>query len=158
LTENSGSSVKPVRDETIRVTLGRPEPLPTSPRPVVPSIDLSSTSTPRSWKSTVAQSDPDRDQNAAAGVSPRRYQGSRDQPATKAAARQAPRPNSADPAALLSQAEAKLEALNTYQVRISRIERVGGQLLPEEEILLSIRRHPKAVRLEWPSGANKGRE
>jgi len=43
-------------------------------------------------------------------------------------------------------------------VEISRQERVQGQLQAEEEILLSIRSDPKAVRLEWSSGPNKGRE
>ena len=60
--------------------------------------------------------------------------------------------------AILSRAEAKLDALQTYQMRVSRLERVNGQLQPEEEILLSIRREPKAVRLEWASGPSKGRE
>jgi hypothetical protein len=35
---------------------------------------------------------------------------------------------------------------------------VGGRLQPEESILLSIRRDPKAVRLEWSAGPNQGRE
>src|SRR5204863_9883716 len=47
---------------------------------------------------------------------------------------------------------------DTYQVKIARIERVGGRLQPEEEIPLSIRRDPKAVRLEWAAGPNQGRE
>ena len=46
----------------------------------------------------------------------------------------------------------------TYQAKVSRLERVNGHLQPEEEILLSIRREPKAVRLEWSSGPSKGRE
>jgi hypothetical protein len=60
--------------------------------------------------------------------------------------------------AILTQAEAKLDTLRSYQMRVSRQERVNGQLQPEEEILLSIRRDPKAVRLEWASGPSKGRE
>ncbi len=63
-----------------------------------------------------------------------------------------------DAKAILAQAEARLNGMNTYQVKISRIERVGGQLQPEEDILLSIQRDPKAVRLEWTDGPNKGRE
>ncbi len=39
---------------------------------------------------------------------------------------------------------------------MQRRERVGGSVLPEEEILLSIRRKPKAVRLEWMNGSSKG--
>lgn len=52
----------------------------------------------------------------------------------------------------------RLETLASYQVTIKRQERVGDNLLPAEEVLLSIRRKPRAVRLEWPDGANKGRE
>ena len=63
-----------------------------------------------------------------------------------------------DTKAILAQAEARLNGMNTYQVKISRIERVGGQLQPEEDILLSVQRDPKAVRLEWADGPNKGRE
>jgi hypothetical protein len=65
---------------------------------------------------------------------------------------------SQDPGTILAQSEAKLRSLSTYQVKVSRVERVGGQLQPEEEIILSIRRDPKAVRLEWPVGPNQGRE
>jgi hypothetical protein len=63
-----------------------------------------------------------------------------------------------DAGMLLSRADATLDALKTYQVRMTRVERVGGQLQPEEEILLSVRRDPKAVRLEWTTGQNQGRE
>ena len=70
-----------------------------------------------------------------------------------------PRPAvQADLNAILSKAESKLESMRTYQMQVSRLERVGGQVQPEEEIVLSIRRDPKAVRLEWASGASKGRE
>jgi hypothetical protein len=48
--------------------------------------------------------------------------------------------------------------MSTYQVKITRVERVGGQPQAEEEALLSIRRNPKAVRLEWVDGPSKGRE
>jgi hypothetical protein len=48
--------------------------------------------------------------------------------------------------------------MRTYQVAITRTERVNGQVLPEEKALLSIQRNPKAVRLEWPEGPNQGRE
>ncbi len=41
---------------------------------------------------------------------------------------------------------------------MTRQERVGSELLPVEEVILSVRRQPKAVRLEWPAGKNKGRE
>lgn len=64
----------------------------------------------------------------------------------------------ADSAALLARALARLDGIKTYKVKITRLERVNGQLQPEEDILLSIRRDPKAVRLEWSSGPSKGRE
>jgi hypothetical protein len=48
--------------------------------------------------------------------------------------------------------------LQTYQVRVSRLERINGHLQPEENLVLSIQREPKAVRLEWAAGPNQGRE
>jgi hypothetical protein len=66
--------------------------------------------------------------------------------------------NASEAGAILAQAEAKVRALKTYKVKVSRIERVGGQLQPPEEMSLSVRTEPKAVRLEWPDGPNKGRE
>ena len=42
----------------------------------------------------------------------------------------------ADPKALLAKSEAKVQSLRTYQVEMSRMERVGGRILPEEEIVL----------------------
>jgi hypothetical protein len=70
----------------------------------------------------------------------------------------AERASTVDPKTLLSRAEARLDAMKTYQVKIARLEKVNGALQPEEDILLSIRRDPKAVRLEWSSGPSKGRE
>jgi hypothetical protein len=61
-------------------------------------------------------------------------------------------------AALVASARARLDAIGTYQVRLTRQERVGGELQPIEDVLLSIRRRPKAVRLEWTDGPHKGRE
>ena len=59
---------------------------------------------------------------------------------------------------MLGDAKSRLEALSAYQVDITRVERVGGQLQAEEDAILSIRRKPKAVRLEWANGPSKGRE
>ncbi len=59
---------------------------------------------------------------------------------------------------ILEEAKRRLEAMSTYQVNITRAERVGSQIQPQEEVLLSVRRKPKAVRLEWPDGPNQGRE
>ena len=55
-------------------------------------------------------------------------------------------------------ARARLDALSSYQVELNRQERVGKTLLEPEDVLLSIRRSPKAVRLEWVDGPQKGRE
>ena len=58
----------------------------------------------------------------------------------------------------MTESRAQLGALTTYQVLLTGQERVGGRLLPEEDMLLSIRRNPKAVRLEWTGSTHKGRE
>jgi Protein of unknown function (DUF1571) len=59
---------------------------------------------------------------------------------------------------VLGEIEAHLASLETYQVKFRRAERIGGQMQPDEEIILSVQRKPKAVRLEWTSGPSKGRE
>ncbi len=68
------------------------------------------------------------------------------------------RPSKDDAKLILARATEKLNALDAYQVKMQRRERVGGSVLPEEEVVLSVRRKPKAVRLEWGNGASKGRE
>jgi hypothetical protein len=60
--------------------------------------------------------------------------------------------------ALVDRSKARLAAIQNYQVALNRQERVGNELLPPEDVLLSVRREPRAVRLEWPEGTNKGRE
>jgi hypothetical protein len=59
---------------------------------------------------------------------------------------------------LVREARTQLAPLRNYSVRMTRQERVGDQLQPEETVLLSIRREPRAVRLEWTEGENAGRE
>jgi hypothetical protein len=59
---------------------------------------------------------------------------------------------------LVEEAKTQLAPLRNYSVQMSRQERVGDKLEPEENVLLSIRRDPKAVRLEWTEGPNAGRE
>jgi len=59
---------------------------------------------------------------------------------------------------IVMEANAKIASLTSYQVLMQRQERVGDALGTEEEVLLSVRRNPRAVRLEWPDGPNKGRE
>ena len=62
------------------------------------------------------------------------------------------------PSDIVAEARQALETLSTYEVSIRRQERVGNTLQPEEDVLLAIRRSPRAVRLSWPSGTNQGRE
>ena len=62
------------------------------------------------------------------------------------------------PAEIVTEARAALDAMANYQVSMHRQERVNGSLLPEEDVVLAVRRDPKAVRLTWPSGPNQGRE
>lgn len=59
---------------------------------------------------------------------------------------------------IVAESQARLASLVSYRVPIKRQERVGSSLLPAEEILLSIRREPRAVRIEWPDGPSQGRE
>jgi Protein of unknown function (DUF1571) len=73
-------------------------------------------------------------------------------------AEEAPASSRADAKVILAKAVAKLATLESYQVKMRRRERVGGVVQPEEDILLSIKRKPKAVRLEWTEGFSKGRE
>ncbi len=68
------------------------------------------------------------------------------------------KPAAEDAQGLLARSEAKLRSLNTYQVKMSRVERVDGRLQPEEEVVLSVHRQPREVRLEWRSGPSQGRE
>ena len=59
---------------------------------------------------------------------------------------------------LLDEARAEVSRMTTYQVHLTRQERIGETLFPIESVVLSIRREPRAVRLEWPEGPHKGRE
>jgi hypothetical protein len=144
------------RDDTIRVSLGRPEPLPGV------GFALASTERPAS---TAAASSPwkadPKKEPVSESVAELSDTVAPDEIREPEPTRSAEAPRSArseDWKTILTRAEAKLGALQTYQMRVSRLERVGGQIQPEEEILLSIRRAPKAVRLEWASGPSKGRE
>jgi hypothetical protein len=76
-------------------------------------------------------------------------------PATAAAPASSPVAQVRD---LVAAASRQVETLRSYQVMMTRQERVGTSLQPEETVLLSIRRDPRAVRLEWPDGPNRGRE
>jgi hypothetical protein len=61
-------------------------------------------------------------------------------------------------AALIHQTREAVDKLTTYQIKMNHQERVYGTLNPPEDVLMSIRKSPKAVRLEWPTGPHKGRE
>ncbi len=85
----------------------------------------------------------------------------RDAPGTPGTTSSEPAPAD-DPIAkiadLVAAGRSQLEKVTTYQVLMHRQERVGNEILPAEEVVLSIRRDPKAVRLEWRSGKSRGRE
>ncbi len=141
-------------DTSIRVTLGRPESLPTvndSPDaggPVLASAE--GTNWQRSNSAVDSETELRRDKSRA---------GSQRKAATADLAEKQPATAREDRLQdVLAAAKKRLSALSTYQVNITRTERVGGSLQPEEEVVLSIRRNPKAVRLEWAKGPSKGRE
>ena len=59
---------------------------------------------------------------------------------------------------VLGESRRALDALASYQVAMTHQERVGDRLNPPENVVLSIRRAPRAVRLEWKEGEHQGRE
>jgi hypothetical protein len=144
---------------TIRVSLGRPEPLPGLANRTAPGVSIASKGpAPASqWKADTESGPSDRERDL--GLTAEGNDAADRELPTRVADRSAPAPApAADWKEILSRAEDRLDALRSYQMKVSRIERVNGQLQPEEDILLSIRRDPKAVRLEWSSGPSKGRE
>ncbi|MEW4567942.1 DUF1571 domain-containing protein [Tautonia sp. JC769] len=60
--------------------------------------------------------------------------------------------------ALMDQGIARLTSIQNYRVTLDRQERVRNALQPAEQVVLSVRTEPFAVRLEWPDGPNRGRE
>jgi hypothetical protein len=83
-----------------------------------------------------------------------------EKPAATAPAGEAPKPagDLATIRGLINQSRTRLAGMQNYQARMTRQERVGSTLLPVEDVVLSVRREPFAVRLEWPDGPSKGRE
>lgn len=164
-------------DDEVQVTLGMPEPMP-SPAPLLaPNTRLASTrSLPERAASEVNPDSEPPMPPPEPSPSPRREAGgerlaqhgrsdrparvkSAGSPRSRQSGTTAPaRPAAPDPRSLLAQSEARLRRLDTYQVKMSRVERVDGRLQPEEEVVLSVHRQPKEVRLEWASGSSKGRE
>jgi hypothetical protein len=140
-------------DDGIRVTLGPPEPLPGLVAGTRPGRLAAAAGAPQ-WKAD--QSDRDRE-NIEIAAAPADRPGPDDSGRAEFEDPAHP-PNDPDSGVLLAAAQTKLDKLKAYQVAITRQERVEGQLQPQEDILLSIRRDPRAVRLEWTDGPSKGRE
>ena len=142
-------------DTSIRVTLGRPESLPTLTDSVGTDGPMLASAATTNWK---------RGNSVAGPVRAVEHEKSResDDQAEPLAHQQTTAQRMADREEklqdVLAASKKRLAGLSTYQVKITRTERVGNALQPEEEVLLSIRRKPKAVRLEWTNGPNKGRE
>ncbi|MDR3618147.1 MAG: DUF1571 domain-containing protein [Paludisphaera borealis] len=137
-------------DESVRITLGRPESLPVLKEGA--PAELAAADTPRP---TFAPSKP-REEAAPAAETKQ----NESMALAAAAPPRAKKPKDPDQKlrTILDEAKQRLEEMSTYQVNITRAERVGSQLQPQEAVLLSVRRKPKAVRLEWPTGSSKGRE
>lgn len=142
-------------DTSIRVTLGRPESLPILKDPSKAGGPMLASAAATNWKrgnsavksATAPQPGRSRTkdsagQNATNDLAEQRRTPTRDEKLQQ----------------VLATARDRLDALATYQVNITRVERVGGVMQAEEEVVLNIRRKPKAVRLEWAKGPNKGRE
>ncbi len=170
-TAKTAASSAPVRDDGLRVTLGPPEPLPALSHPApqrarIPrGLDMSPVPAKRDRPSPEAVAEPKSTADSAPRLARRNEDDVEDrrrpdEPVAKPAPKRPAKPatQAREAQAILAQSRNKLESLTTYQVKISRTERVNKRLLPEEQIVLSIRRDPKAVRLEWADGPNQGRE
>lgn len=152
-------------DSSIRVTLGKPEGLMTMADSDAAAGPLLAAGASTRWKRAEDAPRRAREPIVESGAGAASYtRASRpldreDESASRVAGRP-PRKRTKDETLkkLLADARSRLGSLLTYQVSITRVERVGGQLQAEEEALLSIRRNPKAVRLEWANGPSKGRE
>lgn len=163
-------SAQPRDDDEIVVTLGMPEPLASpmrssdavlaSTRSTPPTIADAGTNAfdpePRSTARDIDRPDPAATAPIAASS---RSDTTRTEAATatKAAPARA-KPSIAEGRAVLARSEARLQSLDTYQVKMTRVERVDGRLQPEEEVVLSVHRKPKEVRLQWTTGPSEGRE
>src|SRR5262249_13375021 len=153
----SPATVQPGRDDSVRVSLGKPEPLPALAGSTAATAELASNRALSPWKADqpagrIASSpvpQPARQHGERPRAEPTRTPEAESKPASRVCE---------DAGTILAECEAQVRSLDTYQVRMSRVERVGGRLQPEEEVILSIRRDPKAVRLEWNTGSNQGRE
>lgn len=59
---------------------------------------------------------------------------------------------------ILNRARTRLDSMATYQLAMVGQERIGDTLREPEKLILSVRREPRAVRLNWPDGPHQGRE
>ena len=142
----SAPTTTPVGDKTIRVTLGSPEPLRSCAQPTTANGNFASTLSSSQWKAEGSKRCPETVNEKEAVPTPIQVAAkSRSGTALAPKANTPPRTAEVlDTKAILAQAEARLNGMNTYQVKISRIERVGGQLQPEEDILLSVQRRSQS--------------
>jgi hypothetical protein len=155
-------------DTNIRVTLGRPESLPTLRDPNGSSGAVLASAASTTWQRGGEPSAETRTRARVRTAATRTDDPGSDplEPAAPAAdpdrapSRPAPPAREQDDTLrkVVLEARERLESLATYQVDITRVERVGSQLQSEEDVVLSIRRKPKSVRLEWKKGMSKGRE
>ncbi len=83
---------------------------------------------------------------------------SRDLPEDSRSVAASNRPAVKETTKVVAEARTALNQLASYQLSLKRQERVNGVLLPAEDLLMSIRRSPKAARLTWVDGPHRGRE
>ena len=69
-----------------------------------------------------------------------------------------PKPAIKETTRVVTEARAALDQMTSYQLALKRRERVNDTLLPAEDLIMSIRRSPKSVRLTWVDGPHRGRE
>jgi len=169
-----GSRSKP--DDGIRVTLGQPTNLPSADQALLASSTTGSRS--RAWHSDSSRNELARPENPAGSrdrldmaafrdlapeLEPTPAARSRSAAGSKtmdlaAGSNERQRHDSTDVKALLDQIQRTVDGLASYQVQMTRSERISGVMQPAENILLSIQQKPRAVRLEWTSGPSQGRE
>ncbi len=142
-------------DTSIRVTLGRPESLPTLKDPVDTAGPMLASTSTGNWKRGASGSG-ERAARPARPAPPRAAGEARERVDLAAAQRSTDRERQLQE--VLTTARERLDALSTYRVNITRVERVGATLQPEEDVVLNIRRKPKAVLLQWTKGPSQGRE
>lgn len=146
----AGPTEEGVRTTTIATSSAPQDSLGVSLRPPV-ALRASSHST-----SPPADGRPDRSLSASPTTAdPREDPSSSRRDEAQAAPSTTPRPTSET---VIDEARTRLDGLATYQVLANRQERIGGTLQEPEDVVLSIRRRPFAVRIEWREGSSRGRE